>query len=68
MSEVAYHVPEMMCDACETSIRRSLESLEGVQEIEIDLAHKRVRVRFDESQSDALTIRERIELSGFDVG
>lgn len=68
MTEVALHVPEMHCGACERSIRSALDPAPGIGEVRVDLSTRRVHVQFDEASLDAAAIRQRIEDAGFDVG
>jgi copper chaperone CopZ len=68
MRHISYHVPEMHCDACENSIRKSLGGLAGVGRVSVNLDDKQVQVEFDDGQTDVLKIKERIERAGFEVG
>ena len=45
MKETRMRVPDMMCGHCEASIRGALESLEGVEDVEVLLETKLVVVR-----------------------
>ena len=67
MTSITYHVPEMHCGACESSIRGALEPVAGVQTVAVDLSDRRVTVVFDEGQTSVLALKERIERAGFDV-
>jgi len=67
MTEARYSVPEMHCGACESSIRRALRAVPGIAQVEVDLAGKRVSVRFEDGLTSAAAIRERIEDAGFDA-
>jgi copper chaperone CopZ len=68
MAEVSYHVHDIHCEACESSIRKALAPVSGVETVSVDLNHKRVTVRFDDGATDVLAIKERIEGAGFEVG
>ncbi len=67
MTEISYTVPEVHCSACEASIRRSVESLPGIAGLDVDLQRKRVTVQYDDSQTNAASIRARVERAGFDI-
>jgi len=67
MTKISYHAPEMHCGACEASVRKALDRLEGILGVEVDLASKEVRVQFDESRTSGETVRASIESAGFDV-
>lgn len=64
--EARFSVPEMVCGACEGSIRRALASLQGVRDVAVDLDRKTVSVDYAAPASEDL-IRARIEAAGFDV-
>lgn len=66
--EIAYHVPEVHCQACTASIRKALEKVDGFEDVQVDLESKHVTVRFDEQRASVTGIKERIESAGFDVG
>lgn len=68
MMEIEYHVPGIHCSACESSIRASIEKIPGVLQVDVELNHKHVHVKYDESQTDVLAIKDGIERAGFDVG
>ena len=68
MSMITYHVPDLRCAACESSIRRALEPAEGVERVEVDLPAKRVTVHYDSARTDVLAVKSRIEAAGFEVG
>lgn len=67
MSQLAVQVPEIHCQGCVESIRKSLELLDGFQDIEADVATKAVTVTYDEGRTGPEEVRERIEAAGFDV-
>ena len=67
MSHIAVHVPEIHCQGCVDSIRKSLEVLDGFQDLDADLDSKKVDVTYDEGRTGPEEIRERIEMAGFDV-
>jgi copper chaperone CopZ len=67
MAEVRFHVPEIHCDGCVASIRKSVSALGGVGELEADVQAHQVRVEYDASQTSPEAIRERIVRAGFDV-
>jgi copper chaperone CopZ len=62
------HAPAIHCEGCANSIKRSLGKLPGVQEVEVDISGKNVRVNFDATQTSEDAIRTRLEAAGFPVG
>lgn len=67
MSQIAVKVPEIHCQGCVDSIRKSLEVLDGFQDLDADVTAKEVSVTYDEGRTGPEAIRERIEVAGFDV-
>lgn len=59
-------VDGMTCGGCANGVKKALGALSGVQQVEVDLASKRVSVTHDGNVADA-AIREAIENAGFDV-
>ncbi len=57
-----YKVPGMMCMHCVKSITDALNALDGITNVEIDLASKTVSF-----EGDAQIAKEAIEDLGFDV-
>ena len=67
MSQLAVKVPEIHCQGCVESIRKSLDLIDGFQDLAADLDTKAVTVTYDEGRTGPEVIREQIELAGFDV-
>jgi copper chaperone CopZ len=47
------------------SIHRALNDIDGVQQVEVDLLQKTVRVVFDPMRVDETRLQQAIELAGF---
>jgi len=47
------------------SIHRALDDIDGVQQVEVDLLQKTVRVVFDPERVDAARLQQAIEAAGF---
>jgi copper chaperone CopZ len=47
------------------SIHRALDDIDGVQQVEVDLLQKTVRVVFDPGRVDAARLQQAIEAAGF---
>lgn len=62
-----FNVEGMTCQGCVNSVRRSIEQLPGVQQVDVSLAEKRAVVTYDEAGTNDAAIRERIEDAGFEV-
>jgi len=61
---VAFKVPGMTCGGCAASVRKALGKVAGVEEVEIDLTSKDVRVT---GAARAEDVRTAITNAGFDV-
>ncbi|MBF8221077.1 heavy metal translocating P-type ATPase [Halomonas sp. 328] len=60
-------VPGMGSDHCAGIVRTTLQRLDGVGEIETNIASHHVRVAADESGPDAEALRRAVEGAGYDV-
>jgi copper chaperone len=66
MSEtVTYGVPAIHCDHCAMSIREEVSEVEGVEEIDVDLASKVVTIRGSELSDERL--RAAIQEAGYEA-
>ena len=55
----------MECEGCVRSIHRELDDIDGVQQVEVDLLQKTVRVVFDPMRVDETRLQQAIEAAGF---
>ena len=62
---VNYFTPAIHCEGCAASIKRSLGKLKGVETVDVNVETKRVSVEFDDAQTGALAIQERLTMAGF---
>jgi copper chaperone CopZ len=65
MKEVIWHTPDIECEGCVRSIHRALDDVEGVQQVEVDLLQKTVRVVFDPRRVQEAQLQHMIEAAGF---
>ena len=57
----------MSCQHCVRSVKKALEEIDGVSNVDVDLA--KGEAAFDESSPiDSETIKEKVKKAGFDVG
>ena len=59
--------PDIHCDGCADSIRRSLGRLGGVEKVEVDIPERRVTIQYDADQTNESALRERLDKAGFPV-
>lgn len=65
MNSVILNVDGMSCSHCEECIKNSLEKLNGVKEVFVDLKGKTVSLKFENILLDE--IKQTIEEQGYDV-
>lgn len=66
MTETTLSVPEIHCDHCKHSIEGALRPLDGVEDAEVDIGARTVRVRFDEPATVDV-LKGAIEDQGYEV-
>ncbi len=66
MSEaITYEVPGIHCAHCEAAIKQEVGAVSGVDEVEVDLATRRVTVRGEPLDDEKL--RAAIDEAGYEV-
>jgi copper chaperone CopZ len=65
MSELTYTVPAMHCGNCTAAVEREVSQVEGVESVVADLETKRVVVRGQNVQDDA--VRAAIDEAGYEA-
>lgn len=60
-------VPGMSCEHFAGIVTRSIQRLPGVMIVTVDLATRRVNVRFDPSKAEAGMIKAAVQRAGFEV-
>jgi len=68
MKEITLDVTGMSCGHCKASVEGSLNALDGVSNVEVDLDNGKVKVTYDEDKVQQIKLREAIEDQGYDVG
>lgn len=67
MKQTTYKVPGMSCEHCKRAISLSLEDLDGIKNVDIDLSAKTVKIEFDETKVEEENLKEAIEDAGYDI-
>lgn len=67
MKQVTLQVEGMSCGHCETTVKKTLQSLPGVVEVAVSLASKTVDVQYEEKDVTMEQMKELIEDQGYDV-
>jgi copper chaperone len=58
--------PEIVCDGCAASIKKAFGNVEGVSEVEVDIASKQVTVNHDRSVSREKIV-DVLDRAGYEV-
>lgn len=58
--------PEIVCGGCAVSIKKALENVAGVSEVEVDITSKKVTVNHNENVSRE-TIANALDRAGFSI-
>lgn len=67
MDELTLRVTGMSCMGCANSVKRMLGALDGVAEVDVDLANGLVRLRYAADRVSLTTLRQVVENAGFQV-
>ncbi|BCW96741.1 MAG: hypothetical protein KatS3mg018_2223 [Fimbriimonadales bacterium] len=65
LKETVWWTPDISCEGCVRSIHRALDDVDGVQQVEVDLLQKTVRVVYDAQRVDEAQLQHLIEEAGF---
>jgi copper chaperone len=60
-----YSVPKIRCEGCATTITEALTVLEGVQDVDVDIAARKVAVTYDETETGDIRIRSALAGAGY---
>ena len=64
MEEKTISIPNISCGHCAMTIKRELGDLEGVAEVDVDVAAKKVRIRWN-APADWTKIRAALDEIGY---
>ena len=67
MENITLNVKGMSCGDCVKAVEGSVGSLEGVQEVKVNLEAGQVSVAFDDAKVTVDQIKETIDDQGYDV-
>lgn len=66
MTSTTYRVEGMTCDHCVRAVRTEVEAIEGVAEVEVDLATGEVAVTSD-APLDPAIVRAAVDEAGYEL-
>jgi copper chaperone len=67
MASTILNVPDISCEHCERTITNALTPLSGVNEVQVDIPTKQVRVDFDESKVSVDQMKEVLQEEDYPV-
>jgi copper chaperone CopZ len=65
MATVEYIVPDISCEGCANAIKRAVSTLDGIKDVGVDVASRRVSVKYDDEVTGPEEIMVRIEDAGY---
>ena len=67
MEHTTFEVQGMTCGGCVASVRRVLEALPGVANVQVTLQPGRASADYDPSRVTAEALRDAVQNAGYDV-
>lgn len=67
MQNVTLNVQGMSCGHCVKAVESSVNELNGIESVNVNLEDAKVTVAFDDAQVSVAQIKETIEDQGYDV-
>ncbi|HHU81741.1 MAG TPA: heavy-metal-associated domain-containing protein [Firmicutes bacterium] len=67
VTETSLVLPEISCAHCRAGLEENLYRLPGVEDVEVSLRQKRVRIRFDPLQTSEETIEKSLAGLGYSI-
>ncbi len=61
------NLPTAVCGMCETTISKALKSIDGVEDVIVSAAGQFAKVKFDESKTSLVLLRQAIVKTGYDA-
>ena len=62
MSEITFHINDIHCEKCVEKIRKALENLGGLEEVQFNLDEKIIKI---EGEADPMAIQQIIQDAGY---
>ncbi len=67
MSNVIFNVPDISCEHCEHTITNTLQPVDGVRTVRVDIPARQVRVEYDEKQVSVDKMRDLLQEEDYPV-
>ena len=62
MADISFHINDIHCEKCVEKIRQALENLAGLEEVNINLDEKTIKI---EGEADPIAIEKIIQEVGY---
>ncbi len=67
METTSFSVPSITCSVCSNKIQEGLKTLDGIENVDVDLKTKMVNVQYDPSHLQPQDIRKKVSSMGYEV-
>lgn len=67
METITMNVKGMSCGGCVASVKRVLQAVPGVDDVDVTLSPGAATVTYDPQRTDAVKLRGAVEGAGYDV-
>ena len=67
METVSYNVPSISCSVCSSKIQNGIKSLQGINDVSVDLKTQIVKVDYSPNEIQPQEIKKKISSLGYDV-
>ena len=67
MAQATFSTPSVSCMSCMAKIEGAVTSLDGVEDVDVDLVDHVVNVTFDDSRVDSQRLAQAITEAGYEI-
>ena len=67
MVKQSFAIKNMMCAMCVAHVRKAIEYLDGVKDVNVNLASSSALIEYDESKITPQKIKEAVVAAGYDM-
>jgi copper chaperone len=67
MTTTVLNVPDISCEHCERTITTTLEPVDGIREVHVDIPARQVRVEYDDNQVNLERIKALLQEEDYPV-
>ena len=64
---ITISVPTVQCNMCKKNITNAVKEVEGVNEVDVNMTEKTVKVSYDKSKTDVSKVEASITAAGYDA-